>query len=514
MLSRIRELSTIGIPPTDYASDWAKQYLREQKALLEVHFLLFYSNIKPSGESLLQILQLLQDTDWGQRQANEEYFDGEARRLANDIPTLMSIVALAHLNLEGAILSGLQDFQLSTDASPALPQDLVHPSVLPQIHAKVCALYRAYPHSAGPLLLGWTFLLSLVTDSLVNTSPLPPAYAQFACAVLPLDQQPPLPAGRAAEDSNRSSRPVYQVLAETALGELDALTSMKHMLSAELLGSTATAHITVDPMLPGYLAITHALLSAIPQIVHPAYLPDALLHSLIDVFTGLYRNPAAAMLRGHLWNLFDDSETAAFRGEWLLIELAASRFPANPSPLLRLLHALGAGNTTVSQTSSASSDDVELSRRCSDKVDAFLSDLRTVTVPVQAVSQLVPLPYEPASEMDGGSADVVATRDTVLGDTQIRIAAGTIGRIVSSPGEKPVIIQWDVSSARTDCSGWAILGSLLRQALAVQDGKSTTKRLAADKSDVFALTKSSTSATLQWEDSEAAACGTCLILEL
>ena len=479
--------------------------MREQKALLEVYFLLFYNKLFPSGQSLLDILDAIKHSDWGDKQVNEAYFDTETKQLVSSIPVLLTLVVVENLNLERASLPDSPDLAIIAEVV-ASNDDLVHPVTLLKVHECIIQLGVTCPSQSAPLILAWSFVLSRVTESL-SISTLPEAYNDLAFTLLPKQLHPKRSGQgqRQVFQRNESSQPLYQLLASHALsptsGTLSAIYSM--VISPLLFPgpmSEVTYYASIEPNVPGYLSVMRSLVSALPLLVHPSYLPLADFDSLIAIFQALYSNPAAALLRGQFWGLFDDASDTTIKGEMEILDLAKSRFPVQTMPLLRLLRSLSGGpllsfdNARDTEYREAE----EVSFRCSKRVRQYLSSVSSLTQVEPATSPIVPLPYEGSANFDAGPQDVISLRPIPV-SASLFIPAGVPGRIVSDQDKRPAIISWDLSNhPQRGFNVWRLLGDILNDF--VNKSRPIRRRHnQAAQTDVFGSVNDKAVPPFQWD---------------
>lgn len=487
LLNRVAHLASTPIPASSrpFASFWAKQYAKEQKALLELYFLLHYNKILPTGKTLLDAVQLVSATEWGLKQENEGYFDAEAYAQIPNITCLLILICLECLNLERA--SSAPGHLAITPGSPPAEDSLMHPAVLSKVHNQILELSTAQPQQSGPLLLAWAFVLSRITESMTSVQ-LPESYYSVAAEILASDMHPKRNTGQA--NANTSKQPIYQLLASHALSpDVDMLPAFQAVLDSHLLGNRPSSRpsraiLHTDPNIPGYLSVARSLLSILPLLVHPSYLPSSDFDSVIRAMEALYSNPAASLLRGQFWGLFEQADEEITRGEWEILEVTQNRFPAELEHFLRLMSALS--GDTASRTV-GDQDERELSNRCSAKVRDYMTSLPALTQILPNMSPVMPLPYEASAAIDTGPLDIVSTRNIPV-SASVQIAAGCPGRFVSEQDRRPIIVSWDLSSSRQQgFSAWLLAGDVLRQFAFGSEAKS--KRPAAEPAasavDVF-----------------------------
>ena len=506
-LKRIEHLASTSIPAqaNPFTTYWAKQQLHEQKALLEVYFLLHYNKLFPNGQTLLDILETAEQTEWGRNQVNEAYHDGEAQALVRDITSLLILVAIESLNLERAASSEAEELNIAPNAKLE-PDELLHPAMLSQIHHRMLDLGASQPQATGPLLLAWSFVLSRITESMTAV-PLPESYYEIAAELLPQEMHPRRNTQQAT--ANRSAQPVYQTLVSHALSSDVALFSTLHnIFVSPLLGSASVSALppgssssdALDPNVPGYLSVARSILAVTPLLVHPSFLSATDFEALVIVMASLYSNPAAGLLQGQFWGLYDQPDAQVVRGEWEVLEVAKSRFPVQIGPFLQLIGALTGG---AAGGRHMTIDEAETARGCSERVRQYLGSVPTLTQALPPTSPVVPLPYEASSAVNASPLDVVSLRSIPVSPS-VSVSAHVPGRFVSDHDRQPVVIAWDLSyTAEGGYSAWRLMGDMLdafvgSRKSAQQSGRK--RRQASDGTvDVFGGNRNEGAPTFAWQ---------------
>lgn len=467
--------------------------MQQQKALLEVYFLLYYNRLFPDGKALLSVLQFVKTTVWGSLQVNEGLFDAEAQALTRDVAALSHLVLIESMNLERAATPEAEEFNLTPGDLP-VREALLHFQTLHDTHQRILELISLHPRQSALLALAWAFVLYRITES-ISSVPLPETYYDIAQQILPVDLQPRKE--RLAPQANASDQPLWQQLVTHALSPHIACLGILHdVLSTSLVSPidyiTAPTAASTDPNVAGYLSVVRSLLASLSRLVHPSYLPAQDFERLIEAFEVMYTNSEAGLLRGNFWGLFADSENNPMQDEeWQVFDVAAKRFPAEVTPLTRLLLAVSGGRLSdLLEMINIHNPTVEEGRSieggCADRVVRYLAQPQTLTQRIPSVSALMPLPYEPSRASHASPSDVVATRQIKI-STSISIHPGTQGRIVSPPDQRPPIVSWKIATTASNASisAFRFYGDYLRAFATRLTGKRMDTRASSQSIDIF-----------------------------
>lgn len=455
--------------------------MQQQKALLEVYFLLYYNRLFPNGKSFLSVLQYVQTTVWGSLQANESLFDPEAQALAQDVVALSHLILIENMNLERAAFPEAEELNLVPGQQLA-EEEILHPKTLERIHQLIIALVSSHPRQSALLALAWAFVLFRITES-ISSVPLPETYYDIAQQILPADLQPRKDAKCA--QANASQQALWQLLVTHALSpHVACLSFMLEILSSPLLSSNISFSLptipSLDPNLAGYLSVLRSVLASLSRLVHPSYLPSNDFDSLVAVFEILYANPEAGLLRGNFWGLFAEAEDSPIREEeWQIFEVAAKRFPVEMMPFTRMILALSGGRSPQLLTSPLQFDETDeaaaLSQNCAEQTMQYLGQPQALTQALPSLSPVMPLPYELSKSINATATDIIATRPIRLSPS-LTISPGTAGRIVSPLDQRPLIVSWDLSrSVDPSLSTFRFYGDCLKAFLADSQKKRPAK---------------------------------------
>lgn len=477
-----------------HALFWTRQLICEQKALLELVFLAYYSPRPARGTDLVAVLDAIQATEWGQRQHLFGYFDAETQAVTAEIGHLLTVLAIEAMNLESAME---QDYPIGAPGEQGVDKEsLFAPENLVKANEAVEAVVRVDNARAAPVLLGWAFILSKVTTSLLERG-VPEAYHAFAEASLRVD----VPVtGSTARSPRTTTQPLFQLYAAHALAPSSSLFPvLGAILQSSLLGAGSGS--TADPNAVGYISVLRGLVTSLPNLVRLTFLSAEQLEALYEVFAALYGSPSAAVLCAQFWedqavvasaaaahsdpdleaSLLLLNRTAQNSGDAEIVDLARSRFPVQFGGLVKLVRALCAGvngllpvDHALNGTAADASDDNELlAAKCAQTIFAYLATLPTLTHIAPSGPGVTPLPYEAASYPDPAMGYAFRVVRPIGVSRSVAIPIGTQGRLVSANGSKPVVVAWDVQ-----WSAWRLFADMLEDYAGL--GHAGSKRVRAD----------------------------------
>lgn len=492
--------------------------IREQKSLLEILFVIYYTGIIPTGEEVLLLFNVITTTNWGRNQELFGYFNIEIKVLIEDITNLLNIIAIETLNLE---LSTTSDFPIPTpQESPLLQTDMYHPSKLLAINQSIELLAQTDRIQSSPILIAWSFILSRIANSFTERG-IPNVYQNFAGLSL----------GSTSTTTNNNSssspsQPLYQLYAAHALSPPSELFStLLSILKSPLFGSSSSGNSNTnseDPNLIGYISVLRSLITCLPNLIKLTYLSNEQFSALISVFNQLYSNPSAAQYCLQFWeeqslllSVRSDDDTMRggeegtiregvdSEGEREIVNLAKSRFPVQFGNLLGILASASKG---VNGLLSPGEEDEEvdlLVKKCSEIAFNWFSHLSTITSIMLPTSAITPLPYVIISaeelSLEFSTSDDNNSRTLFYKSTRpipisrsLTIPVGTKGKLVSQQGRKPLVISWEL-----DWSGWKLIGDVLEEFCAGGVSKKVSSTI-----DVFGSSVSSVKVGLpiEWND--------------
>ena len=150
--------------PESFASDWnkstlwVKQNLIEQKCLLKILFLIYYSRVMCNPKQVIKITNILIETKFGLKQNNQAKFDKESLELSNYVSHLAIILFIEILNLE----SVMDDIILP---SPPVETHLFSsPKHIIELHNIIQDIN--YQSNVGPIFIAWAAFLSRISQYL------------------------------------------------------------------------------------------------------------------------------------------------------------------------------------------------------------------------------------------------------------------------------------------------------------------------------------------------------------
>lgn len=453
--------------------------------MLEIVFLVYYS-VAPSGQEVVSLLDILRATQWGQRQETFGYFDTETATTVKELSDLLTVIAVEALDLETVIS---REYPIPSPSEKAADRSSIfHPDNLEAINKAIEALVQSDGIKSAPILLGWAFVLSRVTNSLVERG-VPESYHAFASQSLRVE----------SNTSANNKQPLFQLYVIHALSpSCNVFLSLVTLLHSTIFGSTLFS----EPNSVGYISVLRALVTCVPLIVRLSFLTSEQYASLVDVFSALYGHVDAPQLRAQFWanNVILEEEDGMQMtevdnvGEDEIVQLAKSRFPVQFGSFVKIVKALCAHTgkdkgAIVDHATGADEEEreaeKELAARSAACAFSYVRRLDTLTHVVRPTSAVTPLPYEVIGHTDGSKVTYRATRPIPVSNSLV-VPVGTIGKLVSQQGRKPVVIAWDL-----EWSGWKLFRDVLGDFVG-QKGRS---------SDVFAA-EIGNELPIEWESEE------------
>ncbi|GAA5836692.1 hypothetical protein JCM3766R1_006993 [Sporobolomyces carnicolor] len=480
---------------TTLARYWTTQLVLEQKALLELLFLVYYSeDFKLEAADVVSVFDAVLKTRWGTQQELAGYLEGESQEVVQEIGHLYTILAVEVLNLEVLMERADSPYPIPAPGESALPSTSpFHPSQLASLTSIVESLVQLDGERASPILLGWAFVTSRVTESLLDRG-VPNEYHAFAQASLKVET---------GTGGSNSQQPLFQVYTSHALAPASSLfPNLLNSLETSLFGYSRASNsysstATSDPNTTGYLCVLRGLVLTIPQLVRLPFLTESQLAGLIDTFSAIYANPSSTILCTQVWRILqvqDDlsmllDESAQCAAEKEIIELARSRFPIQFGPYIRLVRSLSAGLSALLEPDASQGGNHEaLAIKCSRTAFGYLSVLPTLTQLLPSGAS--PLPYESLSYPDPETGYSIRCTQAFKASPSISVKPGTMGRLVSPPGAKPIVVSWDLPSG---WSAWHLIGDFIVDYAGTGGGKKKT-------ADVFTSGRSTEDLPMEWED--------------
>ncbi|KAJ3215175.1 hypothetical protein HDU67_000743 [Dinochytrium kinnereticum] len=131
---------------------WARQYLLEQKALLNLIFVMHYDLVTCDSTDILHVIRVFNDTRFGLLQANSPLFDDYSNTLAKEVSFLCGLVVVAMLNLEKCLDDSQEDNLPTTSEDASVITSLLALYVSPGFVSHQSTVL-------GMLLLSWGCLI-------------------------------------------------------------------------------------------------------------------------------------------------------------------------------------------------------------------------------------------------------------------------------------------------------------------------------------------------------------------
>lgn len=328
VLDTIQQLTVRDLPDLTSAvkaSEFSKQFLREQSAWLDMLFLWWYKH-PATGPQCASLLTTIHQTEFGNKQAHMGFWDPEATHQAKVVKHAFVLVSLVALNLESFATTDGSTSTAIPYQSQALPDqiELLHPDTLKAVHAQVISLAQGFADFSAPLVLGWSHILCCLTEGLqASQEPVKSEYAQFV------------------DELTQGDQPLWQRLLSHVLPRLFAC-----------LSATLSIALTSTPEPLGALSVLRTPLAILPTMVELSFLPEPHLIAMNDFAVQLFSHPEAQILRHQFWAnklSIDGGEDAAMLtpaqdlltiGQERAFDFHARRFPLHPLPFLRLLRGL------------------------------------------------------------------------------------------------------------------------------------------------------------------------------
>ncbi|KAJ3085558.1 hypothetical protein HK102_014055 [Quaeritorhiza haematococci] len=321
IIDQFKRLLTKRIPPQiephpKRAVRWARQYLQEQKGLLEILFLTYYDRVQCTPSRAISLMEMFVESRFALSQANESLFGADVQRLWTEVSHLCVLVALEVMNLEAAAdhHAELSDEPTGSSFLDAPEEVVKMTNVLGRIVTD-----RRPPSGGerdvdahGPVLLGWGSLLQRITgflENAVGADGIPCAYQNLA-AMLNIGT----PQGAA----------VPQILVQRAYGS-NALSYIYRSLTQ------FSCYTDDDNNALGYRSVIKGLMTLFMVCFPINKLPQYEL--FVECTIALYNNTPELCIQ--FWE--QDYPIEERRS---LLETTRNRFPLQFSPFVRLLKAL------------------------------------------------------------------------------------------------------------------------------------------------------------------------------
>lgn len=458
-----------------YSQFWARHGLKQQLALLEVVFLVFYGCVTPTPAFADRVLKTLEETTFGQAQANEAFFEPQSIELVGAIQHCLTLIAIEALDLERAMDGyafplGASLSNEDSDTSRAFISDAKQlDEVLSHLESA-----SADPN-LSPIFLGWALILRKTEDALADAleqsgGRLPSQLQALSDVLAPGD----------------GGEPVWTRLASAALNpSMGFFPTMKAIVRSPLISThhslSASYEVSIATSL-AYRAVFKGLLLGITDVVRPEYIGEQ--DALIELWEATFEDGRgsgsatsnAVGISALCWQFWEvDYETDTRRA---VLEMAKRRWPVQFRPFIRLLKSLTGVCDGAVPTSNGAQASTEVLRQ--------LYELPTLAHALPSTAGALRPPWEVIESSDYAVLDYRCTRTIPVFGPALSIQPGTCGRMVSEAGQIPVVVVWEPSQP---VSGWRLLRDVLASFVKLLGGPPATTT-SVDRDDVFSQSRS------------------------
>lgn len=412
-----------------WAIVWAKQNLKEQKALLEIIFL-FSMTITFNATFIFKIIQEFEADCFGVLQSFGYVLDDEGLKLRKSV-TNICILLSVNITIPATLTT---ETKLSANS-----QDLINqPNVIAKINQVVLHLGDRKEHA--PFLLAWSYFITcldciLYTDDSV---PVPVEYQQMGLIIRGTQQvlssiliTRPTVNGTEFEEERGVSIKQGPNMDRIYLGrslKLNVFDVITDILESDVCNEEDVNNL-------GYRSVLRNLFKDFLTTTRPHYLPVDSYASLINAYCLVYKNQAT--LCDSFWQ--DDFEKD---NQYSLLSTARSRFPVFFSDLTQLLSALSGG-----------ANEDKLDGKAAEQVFEYLCQVPSITVELGDKIKII------ATEENGCAIIHAKQNIRVTQELQaiasIEITEGSQGLLLSS-SEAYSLVQFPLAY-----SGWHLLTAVL-----------------------------------------------------
>lgn len=431
---------------------WTKQSLHEQKALLELLFLLYYNIIVPAPDRIIILVRDFRDINFGQNQACASHLpgDSETRALHQQITALCTLIAVEILNLESLMVDVILPDRPAGEQLLDSPDQILDLIDIMEL-LRVDSTTGESPHVA-PLLLAWACYLHRLCN-FIDEHGCPRPYAEVEDALRGHRVSTPVinpSAPNSASSTPDRSRNPSGDLFRHYVGRAIKLGVLHHLIF--LLRSPATLFDPADPIDIGYRSVVKTLLTAFCACFSVQHMQQPVYSAIVDCTALLFTGQGE--LAAQFWE-----QDYPVPDRISLLETARARFPVQAGQLVRLLGALsGRGSDDGVATGAAGLAPITGRTERRESVAArsvfhYLAHLPTLT---QVIPTNVPADALGFDPYLGTVTAAVPLR--LLGNPTAHeqvVPTGTVGRLVSEPGG-PRVVQWSLQY-----SGWHLLTRVL-----------------------------------------------------
>ncbi|KAG1473682.1 hypothetical protein G6F56_000814 [Rhizopus delemar] len=336
-----------------WTSDWAKQNLKEQKALLEILFLFSITTTYPPN-FVLTIIQEFEVNNFGTFQVFSYVLDKEGEKIREQVTNL------CHLITVSVIIAPYLTLNIQLDPSGLDAALIDTPLVIAKINQIVLHMGDDQEHSV--LLLAWSYFLSCLRAAVDSATEL----TDYDQIKLLLKGQQLITSDVLADrsfaytaglDVSERKQCIEQTdhLERTLIGrslKLGVFDTIQNLIESEICDED-------DVNNAGYRAVLRLLLKSFLSTTLPQFLPTESYDGLIQSFCAIYRD------QSELCSTFWEEDA---KEDYPLIQTALGRFPVQFTQLTELLSSL------------ASTDEANKDKSPADRVYDYLCKLPTITV--------------------------------------------------------------------------------------------------------------------------------------
>ncbi|KAI8389304.1 nucleoporin subcomplex protein binding to Pom34-domain-containing protein [Blakeslea trispora] len=414
---------------------WAKQNLKEQKALLEIVFLCSLTHI-PKPTTILSHIQELEASSFGSVVAFSYLLDEEATAIHREV---INICIILSVNL---ILPPTLSIGVKLNPSEVDQSLLNTPDVIVKLNQIVAFMGDSEEHSL--FLLAWSFFLSCV-DTALNDDNLATPPTNYSQVIELLEGKQTIHHTLLLERPQVNGLQMQQTVNRNASikqsPHLDRILIGRALklnvfdMSTNILKSSICSEEDVNSC--GYRGVVRVLLNSFLSITRPNYIPMESYASLINAYCLVYKNqPELCRL---FWQTDLDKCNPAS-----LLTTACGRFPVLFTDFIQLLSAVSGAPDNETEQSDAFS---------ALEVFNYLCSIPSITVVLPSAVQTI------AKEEDGEAVVYIQEPLQVTPEMSfmhgISIPEGSRGLLLST-SETERIVRFTATY-----SGWHLMASIL-----------------------------------------------------
>ncbi|KAK4511866.1 Haloacid dehalogenase-like hydrolase domain-containing protein 3 [Mucor velutinosus] len=342
---------------------WAKQTLKEQKALLEIIFLYTLTDTI-SPPFILSMMQEFEADCFGCDQAFSYVLDKEGVKLRDRVAHICMVLSVS------VIVPPSLKVGAKLDAASANKSLLDSPDFIAKINQIACYMGDRSEHAV--FLLAWSFFLTC-TDAIINDEEAPTApanYNDILCPILNgtqtispsvlIDKTLINPASASSNNSRTiciEQRPNMDRIYLGRSLKLNVFSAVTDILESEICSEEDVNNL-------GYRSVLSHLYASFLSVTRPQFIPMESYASLIKSYCLIYKHQPE--LCEAFWKDFNAEDGAS------LLATARRRFPVFFTDFVQLLSALTGAS---SEQDSSNSSDISATR-----VFEYLCNIPGITV--------------------------------------------------------------------------------------------------------------------------------------